>query len=175
MYVFVDEAKAGGYVVVATVVPRPRRQMIGAELRDLRMRGQRSIHMKTESDSRRRQIVQALAVLDVQAIVYDAGRRYRSERAARQACFARLVADLSSGGVQTEIVLDRDDTLVSFDNQHLLEAVRRSDCRDRLTYRHSKAAQDPLLSISDVVAWCWPKRREWRPRVQPIIQQVIEV
>lgn len=43
--------------------------------------------------------------------------------------------------------LVQDDTLLSWDNQCLIEATRAFGCRDRLRYRHAKASIKQLLAI----------------------------
>ena len=61
-------------------------EAIRKTVRALVLPGQRRIHMKHEQARRRRVIVSALAAMQVQAIVYDAARRYRTDLAARTAC-----------------------------------------------------------------------------------------
>jgi hypothetical protein len=79
-------------------------------LRRLVLSGQRRIHMKDESDPRRRAIASAITGSGVRAVIYDAGRRYRNERQRRASCIRRLVADAATRG-DTMLVLEQDDTL----------------------------------------------------------------
>jgi len=39
----------------------------------------------------------------------------------------------------------------------------------------SVLGSQPLLSIPDVVAWCWARGDIWRRRVAPSVSEVIEV
>lgn len=168
-HVFVDETKRAGYVLAAVSVAEP-----GAArkvLRGLVLPGQRRIHMKHERTSRRGTIVAAVvAIPDVQVRIYDAARRYPTDNAARAACLAALVEDLGEAErTDTRLVLEQDDSLISFDNQRLVEGVRATGQQDTLHYEHARAHAEPLLALPDITAWCWARSGEWRRRITPII------
>lgn len=171
---YVDESKAKGYVLAAAVLvsseTRPARKALNA----LVLPGQRALHMKKEADPRRRLIADMVARLDVEISIYTAGTRYRTEREGRAACLEQLVKD-AAGLDEAQLVLDLDESLRQWDNQQLIELVRRAGVRGRMTYRHSKAAQEPLLSIPDAVAWCWAKGGTWRERIQPVVTNRVDV
>jgi len=88
-HIFVDETKRAGYVIAAVTVTDT--DAIRKVVRALVLPGERRIHMKHEQARRRRIIVSALAATQVQATVYDAARRYRTDLAARTACLTALV------------------------------------------------------------------------------------
>lgn len=172
---YVDESKAKGYVLVAAVLVSSDTASVRKALNALVLPGQRSLHMKKEADPRRRRIADTIARLDdVEISVYLAGTRYKTERDGRAACLEQLVKD-ASGLAEAQLVLDLDESLRQWDNQRLIELVRQADARERLTYCHSKAAQEPLLSIPDAVAWCWAKGGSWRERIQPVVTSCIDV
>jgi hypothetical protein len=81
-------------------------------IRGLILPGQRRLHMKDESNPRRRSIASAITVAGVQATIYDAGRRYPTESERRAACLRALVADAARRG-DTMLVLEQDDTLLA--------------------------------------------------------------
>jgi len=101
--------------------------------------------MKDEGDPRRRSMATAISVSEVQATTYDAGRRYRNERERRAACLRTIVEDAAQRG-DAMLVLEQDDSLVSWDNQHLIEfaqplaprhaALRTPPSRSRVGARH---------------------------------------
>jgi len=173
-HVFVDETKRRGYLLVAGVVLPEDLDVVRRVLRGLVLPGQRRLHMKDESDSRKRSIATAISVSDVQATIYDAGRRYRNERERRAACLRAIVEDAARRG-DAMLVLEQDDSLVSWDNQHLIEFTRAAGCRDTLRYEHRRAAVDLALAIPDAIAWCWAKGGDWRRRVEPVVTNVREV
>lgn len=51
--------------------------------------------MKYENDARKRLIAAAVRGSDVLATVYDAGRRYGTDREGRAACLSAVVLDLA--------------------------------------------------------------------------------
>lgn len=171
-WVFVDESKRSGYVLAATVVPDldAGRKVV----RGLITPGRRRLHMNHEHDRHRRVIVSALATMSITATVYDAARRYPTDRAARAACFAALVKDLASAG-NTCLVIEQDDSLVRSDRQELYRLTRAAGITDVLEYRHQRAYEEPLLALPDVVAWCWVRSSEWRRRIGPILAPVCTV
>jgi hypothetical protein len=134
-------------------------------LRGLVLPGQRRLHMKDESESRKRSIATAIAVSGVTATIYDAGRRYRDERERRAACLHALVLDAARRG-DAMLVLEQDDTLLNWDNQRLIEFTRAAGCRDTLRHEHRRAASELLLATPDAVAWCWAKGGDWRRRIE---------
>jgi hypothetical protein len=169
-HVFVDETKRRGYLLVASAVVTgdlaPTRRM----LRGLVLPGQRRLHMKDESDSRKRSIATAIAVSGIQATIYDAGRRHRTERERRAECLRSLVVDLAAQDVAM-LVLEQDDTLVDSDRKLLYSATRDAGRAD-LRYEHQRAASEQLLALPDAIAWCWAKGGDWRRRIEPVVTDV---
>ncbi|MBS9533861.1 hypothetical protein KIH27_09720 [Mycobacterium sp. M1] len=173
-YLFIDERKHGGYLLVAAVieahqVPTARR-VVGALL----LPGQRRIHMKAENPGRKRTIARALAEAGIPAVVYDAGRHYRTQREARQQCLRAIVSD-HADGVETLMVIEEDRTLVDSDRRILYQAVREAGCVDCLHYDHRRAESERLLGIPDAIAWCWGSGNPWRTLVQPSVRRVRQV
>ncbi len=127
--------------------------------------GQRRLHMKDESDSRKRSIATAIAVNGITATIYDAGRRHDTERERRAACLTALVVD-AAGRDHVMLVLEQDDTLVVSDRKLLYRATREAACPD-LRYEHRRAVVgvEQLLALPDAIAWCWAKGGDWRRRI----------
>jgi hypothetical protein len=173
-HIFVDETKRRGYLLVASVVVPAELDSVRKVLRGLVLPGQRRLHMKDESDQRRRSIATAITVSGITATIYDAGRRYGNERERRAACLHALVIDAARRG-DAMLVIEQDDTLLSRDNQHLIEYTREVSCRDTLRYEHRRASAELLLAVPDAVAWCWAKGGDWRRRIEPVVTDVREV
>lgn len=173
-HIFVDETKQRDYLMIAGVVLPHDLHPLRRTMRGLVLPGQRRLHMNDERDSRRRTIVSALVQMNISATIYDAGRVYRTQREARAACLRSLVTDAASTGAAM-LILEQDDSLLSWDKQHLIEYTREAGCRDTLRYEHRHAAQEGLLAIPDAIAWCWAKGGDWRRRISPIITEVRKV
>jgi hypothetical protein len=119
-HIFVDETKRAGYVIAAVTVTDT--DAIRKVVRTLVLPGQRRIHMKHEQARRRRIIVSALAATQVQATVYDAARRYRTDLAARTACLTALIDDIAARGGDTRLVIEQDDSVVRADRHDLFSS-----------------------------------------------------
>jgi hypothetical protein len=172
-YVYVDETKRAGYVVAAVTVADPTTTR--KALRGLIVPGRRRVHMHNETTRQRRVIVAALTSMNISAIVYDAGRNYRTDGEARAACLATLVQDLAIKDEDIELVIDQDDSLVRSDRHELYRLVRQVGVASRFAYRHQRSYEEHLLALPDVVAWCWARSTEWRRRIMPIVTEVRRV
>ena len=173
-HVFIDETKQRGYLMVASVVAAADLDLLRKTIRSLILPGQRRLHMKDENDRRKHAIVSAIIPTDIQVTIYDAARRYRNERERRAACLRAVVND-AAARAHPVLVLEQDDSLLSWDNQHLIEFTRAAGCRDTLRYQHRRATEEHLLAIPDAIAWCWAKGGDWRRRIQPVVIDVREV
>lgn len=170
-HVYVDETKRRGYLLAAAVLMPSGQDTVRRTLTSLVLPGQHRLHMNSERDSRRRQIVSAIVGSGVQATIYDAGRRYRTERDARAACLRAIVHDAASGGHDL-LVLETDESLVSFDRRTLYFAAREEGCDQMLRYEHRSAGSEHLLCIPDAIAWCWANGGDWKRRITPAVAGV---
>ena len=170
-YTYVDETIQRGFVLVAVQVRQDQRIALRRVVQQLRKPGQRRIHMKNERDARRREIASALARCEIDAVVYDAARRHKTELEARRHCLNALVDDCVTGST-VRIVLDRDETLAPSDRRWLYAAIRERGLAAAVTYGHDSATSEPLLVLPDAIAWCWAKSGDWRRRIEPLIRDV---
>lgn len=178
VHTYIDETKAGGYLVVAATAAPEQLKIASRELATLLLPGQRSLHMKSEGASRRRLIADAIvgmgADLGVEAVIYDAGR-VGPERDRRARCLQTLVRDAGTRPTTSRLVFDLDQSLQSWDRQQLIELTRAAGLRGRVEYTHMARHADRLLAIPDVVAWCWARGGDWRQRVRPVVVDVCKV
>lgn len=173
-HIFVDETKDRAYLLVASVHVDSDLNDLRAVVRGLVMKGQRRLHMKKESESRKRAIADALCNTGLSCTIYDAGRRYRAELDARAACLRALVNDVRSE-VSTVIVLEQDDSLLASDRRLLYDLTRTAPGGSLLRYEHARASTEQLLGIPDAIAWCWAKGGHWRRRIEPLVTTVRQV
>jgi hypothetical protein len=94
-YIYVDETKERGYVLVTSVHIAADIDALRKTMRGLVLPGQTRIHMAKESQQRRRQISTAICAAGVTATIYDAGRRYSDPLSARAACLQAVISDLT--------------------------------------------------------------------------------
>lgn len=171
--VFVDESKARDYLLIASVVLPIDVTAARKDVRALVLSGQRRIHMKSESDTRRRVILTAFEEHGFTATIYRAGTTYKTDLDRRAACLKQLVDDIAACGHST-LCLESDESLNKQDRRHLARMVRAAGCPD-LHYLHDRAAQEPLLAIPDAIGWAWARGGTWRRRVRPLVLDVIDV
>lgn len=173
-HIYVDETKHRGYLMVASVHAAEDIDALRDVVRGLLLPGQRYLHMKDQQEGRKRTIVRAIIDSGVQATVYRAGPHHRTHNERRAACLRALVHD-HADGPETLLVIDRDETLLSFDNQCLIEATRTAHCRDTVRYEHRSAKTELLLGIPDAIAWCWAKGGTWRQQIDNAVDHVHDV
>jgi hypothetical protein len=169
-HIFVDETKRAGYVIAAVTVTDT--EAIRKVVRALVLPGQRRIHMKHEQARRRRIIVSALAATEVQATVYDAARRYRTDLAARTACLTALV-EISPPATA---ILGLSSSRTTPSCELTATTYSGSHARPALLTGSSIATSAPTTSCSlplpDIVASSWVRSGEWRRRISPILTTV---
>ena len=85
------------------------------------------------------------------------------------ACRRKIIAELVAAGLRTRIYVARGRD----------EAVRRRTVLGPrpsaagLEYEHLRAREEPLLWVPDAVAWCYGAGGDWRRRVSPLVDAVI--
>ncbi len=172
-HLFIDETKDRDYLLVASVHPSSDLDPLRKLMRGMVLKGQHRIHMKKESDPRKRMIAAAICGVGVQATIYDAGRHHRNELEARAACLHGVVTDLDPH-TPNLLVLEQDDSLIDFDRRQLYTITRTKQLHG-VRYEHRRASAEQLLAIPDAIAWCWAKGGDWRRRIEPAVTVVRSV
>ncbi|MEY2946186.1 MAG: hypothetical protein RL243_960 [Actinomycetota bacterium] len=153
-WAFVDESKSNGYHLVAVVVHAHEAPSARRLLRELTLRGQRRIHFRTESSSRRNQIIAKVGKLDFEVVGVISRRK--SEVAARRECLLRMLEELAVFGV-SQVSLEQDLSMLSHDKQtlHLYrDSFRFTQINEiRILEPHL----EPLLWLADIAAWTTAK------------------
>ncbi|WP_117211061.1 hypothetical protein [Allorhizocola rhizosphaerae] len=93
---------------------------------------QRRLHFHNERNSRRAFIIDRIAELPVEAVIYQA-RDPTDEKAARKACLTALIRDQLKRGSQ-RLFFEADESLVEFDRRLLNAEVRAHGAADRVSY-----------------------------------------
>lgn len=168
-HVYVDESKARAYILVATAVVAADRVEVEKVLRTLRKSGQRRIHFNGESDRRRREILAQLVLLPIRCYVWEV--KGSVDRVARTRCLEDLVREMTAASA-VHLTIEADESLVRSDRS-LIAAILRNESNSRLTYRHSTPYGEPLLWVSDAVAWCRARRGDWIRRSDPIVDSIL--
>jgi hypothetical protein len=147
---FVDECKTPSFALVLVVVESEAVVTARTASLSLRMKGQRRIHFKNESDSRRRQILSAYAKLEFDVLIFESKRRSHYE--ARRSCLLALADAASPQGI-TQLVFETDQSTVKLDG----EVLRKSQIR----FKHLPAHQEPCLWLPDAYGWVNQRGSNW--------------
>ncbi|WP_309133332.1 hypothetical protein [Cellulomonas sp.] len=172
MQVYVDETKAKGYVIAAAVIPMADLDHLRKAMRGLLPRGQRRIHMVSESEPLRRKILAVLGDEGAQVDLYAAGRTRVTDIDRRRACLEQLVRDLAATCIL--LTLESDETQDRRDRRDLAAITHRAGCPE-LRYGHQTPYVEPLLWIPDAVGWAYARGGEWRRLAAPSIRRVVAV
>lgn len=163
-HVFVDETKHRDYVMAATSIQPDRVAAARHALRGLLLPGSHRVHFAHERPARRARILDAIACLEVRVSLHVAATR--DHTAGRRACLHSILEDV----VRSEaalLVIERDDSVERDDRRLLADRLR--GLADPPRYQHRTAREEPLLWISDAVAWCAQRDAAWRRRVAPLV------
>ena len=60
------------------------------------------------------------------------------------------------------------------DQRVLGRATVVAKCVDQFVYRHARPSAEPLLILSDVIAWAWARGGDWRRRCDPLSIRVVD-
>jgi hypothetical protein len=174
VHAFVDESRRGSHYIVAATIARP------ADLRRLRkdlrcqlLPGQSELHFSHENDRRRRELASIIAQLPIEIQIYHQTCG-RDEEFARQECVRHLTRDLLDRGAH-RLVVDSRSSRDVHDERTISRAISRHSHPGHLVYEHISSTSEPMLSISDAVAWCFNRGASWRVRIEQIISTVIKL
>jgi hypothetical protein len=169
MQVYVDESERRDYYLGVTLVRGPV-QPLRAALRALTRSGQRRIHFSKEGDSRRRELLSAMAGLGLTARIYCSPR---SVKESREICLSALIEDIAPAGASL-LVLESRESMNHLDVLTIDAALRKHGSQT-LEYRHLSPYEEPLLWVSDAVAWAMGAGRDWRRRIEPMLDGVVRL
>jgi hypothetical protein len=169
-HVFVDESKSKAYYVAASVIAPADIAAARRAISALRRAGQRRVHFKSESDASRNAFLKGAIAAGLTTRLYVV--RNMPDKAARPMCLERLVQDLTEAGA-SKLVLESDESLEQADRRIIAQHLKLLGVADGLQYRHCKPHEEPLLWVSDAVAWCHQKGGDWIRKAAPLVQEII--
>ena len=173
-HAFVDESFRDGRFLVTAVVVDPRDlRRLRTELRDLLLPGQRELHGAREKAPRRRQLIDHVAATGLRATIYTVDCAPRGQEDGRQSCLARLVEDLMAAGA-ARLVLDSRGERDRDDVRVLQRALSPHPSSTHLVYEHTFSQLEPLIWAADLVGWAHGAGGDWRRRVAPAVERVID-
>lgn len=174
LHAFVDESRRNNtYLLAVALVSPGELARFRKVLRGLLMPGQHELHCKKETPSRRKAIVSRLVAARVSVRLYTRSCDWGDEEA-RQTCLKNLIADLLKVDAH-RLVLDSRDQRDRLDAQTIRTSLGPAAWSSNLVYEHHRSTSEELLWIADVVAWCYGSGGEWRERVLPVVESIVDL
>ncbi|MCU6479663.1 DUF3800 domain-containing protein [Arthrobacter sp. A2-55] len=170
-HVFVDESKSKAYYVAASVIAPADVTAARKSIAALCRSGQRRVHFKSESDGSRNAFLAGAIATGMQTRLYVA--RNMADKPARTLCLERLLDDLVQSGAG-KLVLESDESLEQSDRRTIARHLQRLGAGGGLLYMHRKSHEEPLLWVSDAVAWCHQRGGDWIRKAAPLVQEVVD-
>lgn len=167
-HVFADESKQGNYLFGVSSFAISDMQDARKTLRSMVMPGQRSIHFGNESEKRRHHLIDQILRLNVGLGIIDTNER--NAKLGRDKGLEILVS-LAISQEAVMLVVEKDESAFLSDAQLLKKLIgRRDDCdlRFGISTRH----EEPLLWVSDAIAWCYQRGGLFRRK---LIESGVEV
>ena len=140
--------------------------------KNLRVNGQSSVHMQTETRSRQTKIATDISAFNVSATLFNVRRTGITDLSARAAAMETLVTN--SWILDVQLITFDTSNSIQQDRRSIAEAAKRSGVTVP-HYRHMNARHEPLLWIPDIIAWCYGRGGTWREAVEPLVEEVIEL
>lgn len=169
-HAFVDESVRSRYLLCAVTVPSSRLTEIRRLARSLCLPGQRRWHFNSESNRRRRLILDTITKDDSIRALLHVGRG--NPAAVRRECLTSLVFELLErpGG---RLVIEGREGQDAVDQRCVDEAIQKVG--REIAYTHMRPHEEPGLWLPDAIAWAYGAGGVWRRRVQPIVESARDV
>ncbi|MEV6903738.1 hypothetical protein [Amycolatopsis sp. NPDC051372] len=174
-HAFVDEsARNRQFLLCVTLVEPAHLRPTRRALTELLLRGARELHFKKEKEPRRRQLIDQMAKMSVSVRMYTGSCSPKTEEAVRQQCLRQMAEDLLAVGAH-RLVLDTRNERDAHDHRTLWQTLGSRPSKTELTYEHLDSTLEPILWISDAVAWCFGAGGGWAQRVAGLIDAHIKL
>ena len=136
------------------------------------LQGQRSLHFAQESPQRRRSLLTRISKLPLRVLVYESTER---EPTARRLAIDALLQDLIPLKGSRLIIEHREFSQDRRERSQIAAAVHKQAAPKDLEYKHLSRYEEPILWVADAVAWAHGAGRDWRLRVEGLIDRVVDV
>ena len=165
MHAFLDESNRNRYFLACTLVAPGALNPVRTALRSMLLPGQRRLHFHDENARRRRELLARMCSLDLVVRVYEMRAR---ERTARPVLLAALLADLKELSVG-RLVIESREGRDHLDRQVIATMQHQGKASLTLVYEHLRPYEEPLLWVSDAVAWAVGAGGDWQERVSRMV------
>lgn len=168
---FVDESQRKRYMICAAIISPNFMKEVREDLREMLLPHQRRLHFVNESTQRRRRCLAIMAELPIRARMYTSPQ---NEAVARELLLGHLLSDLVPLKCQRLIIESRETNQNTRERRQIATAIREG-VAPQMTYEHMRPHEEPLLWVSDAVAWAYGAGGEWRSQVEALVNYSKEV
>ncbi|MEY4320978.1 MAG: hypothetical protein RLZZ471_919 [Actinomycetota bacterium] len=153
-FAFVDESVAKKYRLCIVAIPANHLATTRSELQKLRLKGQSRIHMHTESDSRRIQILKSVVkIQEWRCLILEQPVRKSNFIEARKNLFIvasvhKLWGSIKHITIETSTEMQRDKKILTW--------IKNNTARD-FEFAFASPAQDEGLWLADILAWSFAR------------------
>ena len=170
-WAFSDESERGNLVLFGLMtLPAADATNSRRELRRMLLPGQRRVHTAKESPRRRRQLLDVVGRLDVEAVVFRLRRPPGMHRtSARALLLGAACAELSAMGVTNWVLDDEEPVQAARDRRVIDETIRAA--RRSLVYDHRASHDEPLLWAIDAIVWAVGAGAAMHDRVRHLVEE----
>jgi hypothetical protein len=138
-------------------------------MRGLLLPGERRVHFRSEKDARRKFVLARMVEFGVQARIYSTSADGED---ARDALMRVMVKEIVAYG-GARLVLEARDRVGNLRDRTILA---QSLPRDRnLGYEHREASTEPILWMSDALAWSAGAGGDWRRRIRAMVEAEVRL
>jgi hypothetical protein len=175
VHAFMDESERDRrYYLCVAIVEQKHVNVVRKQLKCLLMPGQRELHFYHEKPPRRRGLVDKITRLPAMVRIYQTTSAPRTGEIARETCLEFAVTDLLTMGAH-RLVIDSRAERDRFDGRTIGRQLRGQPVECNFSYEHVASELEPLCWIADTAGWCFGAGGDWRRRIMPIIDDVIEL
>ena len=169
---YIDESERNKtFFLVGCQISPNHRKHASKTLRSLRLSGQQRIHLNSESDNRRKYIVNEIAKLEFDSVIVRTNFQ-GTNKIARQTCIRALAEFAFNQGV-THMVIELNTSIEA--DTKTLQHARSQWPNVSCIFSHMPPQSEPLLWLPDIVAWTFGRGQEWRRMLESKITKVFEL
>jgi hypothetical protein len=153
-------------LLAVVFVPTAALEGARADLRKLLLPGQRRIHTYQESPRRRRILLDTVAGLEAAAVVFGLRRSSvtKTETEGRRLLLTAAGAEVCNRQVSVWVLDDVEPVQRARDRQAVRGVI------GDLVYDHRPGYAEPLLWAADAICWAVGAGRDWRRRVDAMVE-----
>lgn len=159
-WAFTDESwRKSTYLLATVVIETGAMNAARSEVTAFLRGSQRRIHMTKESDGRRRQFLDLIESLELDAVAVVGTTAGTSMPDARRPLIAETAGELADRGVANWLIESVNQVQDGLDRELIANRFSRLSPRPRTQYDHRPAHTEPLLWVADGLAWAVARGR----------------